>query len=189
MFTRGLVGPPAPSLPPSRMTGGAWTPTARCNAPALVNHIVSGHFWAAGLARGRTIADVDDRLDGDLLGSDPLATCDRSLAAAEAAFTEPHALERTCTLSYGTMSVAEFCGHRASQERIQRLVRTTSRSVRGHPQATLRSSGLERAIRANLPLQVRRNIYIGNSFYANFDCVMLVGGGIHIATICYSALA
>ena len=79
---------------------------------ALVNHIVCGHCWAAELARGRTIADVGDRLDGDVLGSDPLAAYDRSLAAAEAAFAEPYALQRACTLSYGTVSVAEFCGHR-----------------------------------------------------------------------------
>src|SRR5438552_17964502 len=49
-------------LPPDR-----WTAPTNCDmdARALVNHIVTGHLWAAELAGGRTIADVGDRLDRD----------------------------------------------------------------------------------------------------------------------------
>ena len=39
----------------------------------LVNHIVTGNYWAAELGSGLTIEAVGDRLDGDVLGTDPLA--------------------------------------------------------------------------------------------------------------------
>jgi uncharacterized protein (TIGR03086 family) len=102
---------------------------------ALVNHIVTGHYWAAELVRGRTIAEVSDRLNGDVLGGDPVAEYDRSLVAAETAFAEPHALERTCTLSYGTVSVAEFCSHRILDTFIHGwdLARATGQSDRLDP--------------------------------------------------------
>ena len=38
----------------------------------LVNHVVTGNYWAAELGSGFTIEDVGDRLDGDVLGTDPL---------------------------------------------------------------------------------------------------------------------
>ena len=38
----------------------------------LVNHIVTGNYWAEELASGKTIEEVGDRLDGDVLGDDPL---------------------------------------------------------------------------------------------------------------------
>ena len=47
------------------------TPCGGWDVRALVNHVVSGNLWAAELAAGRTIEDVGDRLDGDVLGADP----------------------------------------------------------------------------------------------------------------------
>src|SRR2546426_174744 len=44
----------------------------------LVNHIVSGNFWAGELARGKTIEDVGACLDGDGLGAHPAAADDGS---------------------------------------------------------------------------------------------------------------
>ncbi|MGH9024706.1 MAG: maleylpyruvate isomerase N-terminal domain-containing protein [Acidimicrobiia bacterium] len=34
----------------------------------LVNHIVTGNFWAGELTAGKTIEEVGDRLDGDVSG-------------------------------------------------------------------------------------------------------------------------
>ena len=45
---------------------------------ALVNHIVSGNLWVPELVGGKSIADVGDRLDGDVLGDDPVAAYDAS---------------------------------------------------------------------------------------------------------------
>ena len=60
----------------------------------LVNHIVTGNYWAAELGRGQTIEEVGDRLDGDVLGDDPVAAYDASAGGAAAVFREPGAMER-----------------------------------------------------------------------------------------------
>ena len=43
------------------------TPCEGWDVRELVNHIVSGNFWAGELARGKTIEEVGDRLYGDVL--------------------------------------------------------------------------------------------------------------------------
>jgi uncharacterized protein (TIGR03086 family) len=78
----------------------------------LVNHIVSGNYWAEALADGKTIAEVGDRLDGDILGDDPLGGYDRSAAAAAAAFRAPGAMDAPCAVSYGPVPGSIYCGHR-----------------------------------------------------------------------------
>jgi len=88
------------------------TPADEWDVRALVNHIVTGNLWAAELAAGRTIADVGDRLDGDVLGDDPLAAYDSSAAAATAAFEAPGALDAPCAVSYGPVPGSVYAGHR-----------------------------------------------------------------------------
>ena len=59
--------------------GDQWKTSSPCegwDVRELVNHIVSGNFWAGELARGKTIDEVGDRLDGDILGDDPTAAYD-----------------------------------------------------------------------------------------------------------------
>ena len=46
----------------------------------LVNHIVTGNYWADELAGGKTIEEVGDALDGDVLGDDPVRAYDDSAA-------------------------------------------------------------------------------------------------------------
>src|SRR4051794_31070986 len=88
------------------------TPCADWDVRELTNHIVSGNWWADELATGRTIAEVGDRLDGDVLGDDPLAAYDASAAAAAAAFNRPGAMEAPCAVSYGPVPGSVYCGHR-----------------------------------------------------------------------------
>src|SRR3954454_20239610 len=88
------------------------TPADEWDVRTLVNHIVSGNLWAAELAAGRTIADVGDRLDGDVLGADPIAAYDTSAAAAAAAFEAPGALDAPCAVSYGPVPGSVYAGHR-----------------------------------------------------------------------------
>jgi uncharacterized protein (TIGR03086 family) len=79
---------------------------------ALVNHVVAGNLWAAELAAGRSIDDVGDSLDGDVLDGDPLAAYDASVQAAAAAFEAPGALDAPCAVSYGPVPGSVYAGHR-----------------------------------------------------------------------------
>lgn len=88
------------------------TPCTDWSVRALVNHIVTGNYWAAELGNGKTIADVGTALDGDVLGDDPLAAYDDSAAAAAAVFEAPGALDRPCAVSYGPIPGSVYAGHR-----------------------------------------------------------------------------
>jgi uncharacterized protein (TIGR03086 family) len=88
------------------------TPCEGWDARALTNHIVSGNFWAAEIAAGKTIEEVGDRLDGDVLGNDPAGAYSKSAAAAAAAFEAPGALEAPCAVSYGPVPGSVYLGHR-----------------------------------------------------------------------------
>ena len=74
-----------------------WTDASPCDGwdvQALLNHLVSGNLWAAELGSGRTIEEVGDRLDGDVLGDNALAAYDTSAEAAAATFEAAGALDR-----------------------------------------------------------------------------------------------
>lgn len=88
------------------------TPCSGWDARALANHLVSGNWWAAELAAGRTIEDVGSRLDGDVLGDDPARAYAESAEAADAAFRRPGALEAPCAVSYGPVPGSVYAGHR-----------------------------------------------------------------------------
>ena len=88
------------------------TPNAGWDVRTLVNHIVVGNLWAVELARGRTIDEVGDRLEGDVLGPDPVSAYDESAAVAASAFEAPGALEAACAVSYGPVPGSVYAGHR-----------------------------------------------------------------------------
>jgi uncharacterized protein (TIGR03086 family) len=83
------------------------TPAAEWDVRALVNHVTGELLWLVPMLEGQTIADVGDRLDGDVLGEDPVATwqgavadASRSIAAVEPA--------STVHLSYGDRTAEEY---------------------------------------------------------------------------------
>jgi uncharacterized protein (TIGR03086 family) len=88
------------------------TPCAAWNVRELVNHIVTGNWWARELVSGRTIDEVGDRYEGDVLGDDPVAHYDESALAASSAFLAPGAMEVPCAVSYGPVPGRVYCGHR-----------------------------------------------------------------------------
>ena len=90
------------------------TPCSDWDVRTLVNHVVGELLWAPPLLEGQTIADVGDRLDGDILGDDPLATCRSAAAAALAAASEPGAQERTVHLSFGDFPGSDYLGQLTS---------------------------------------------------------------------------
>jgi uncharacterized protein (TIGR03086 family) len=88
------------------------TPCDGWSVRELLNHIVSGNYWAAELAAGKSIDDVGDRLDGDTLGDDPAAAYRASAKLAAAAFNAPGAMDAPCAVSYGPVPGSVYCGHR-----------------------------------------------------------------------------
>jgi uncharacterized protein (TIGR03086 family) len=106
VWTRGPVG----AIRPDQW--GDPTPCEDWDLRTLVNHIVSGNWWAAELAAGKTIPEVGDRLDGDVLGDDATAAYESSATDAAAVFREPGAMERPCAVSYGPVPGEVYCGHR-----------------------------------------------------------------------------
>ena len=88
------------------------TPDEGWDVRALLNHLISGNLWAAELGAGRSIDEVGDRLDGDVVGDRPLAVYDRSAEAAAAVFEVPGALGAPCAVSYGPVPGSVYAGHR-----------------------------------------------------------------------------
>src|SRR5881392_1448554 len=76
------------------------TPCTDWNVRALVNHLVYEARWLPPLMAGKTIAEVGDAYEGDLLGDDPVSSYEDALRQATAAVQAPGALERTVHLSY-----------------------------------------------------------------------------------------
>lgn len=83
------------------------TPCTEWDVRVLVNHLVSENFWMPPLLDGKTIADVGDSFDGDLLGDDPKVAWDRSATEAGRA-VQAVALDTTVHLSYGKASADHY---------------------------------------------------------------------------------
>ena len=74
----------------------------------LVNHLVGEDLWAPPLLAGSTIADVGDRFEGDLLGSDPKAAWTAASAEAVRAVEADGAMDRIVHLSFGDFPGGEY---------------------------------------------------------------------------------
>jgi uncharacterized protein (TIGR03086 family) len=60
------------------------------------------------LFNGRTIAEVGDEFEGDLVGDDPAGVYLRTANEVKAVPAEPDAMTRTCQISSGLVSGAEY---------------------------------------------------------------------------------
>jgi len=84
------------------------TPCSEWDVHALVNHLVNESYWTAPLLQGKTIAEVGDVFDGDLLGDDPKGAWDKSAAEAVAAAAAPGATTATAHVSFGDIPGADY---------------------------------------------------------------------------------
>ncbi len=84
------------------------TPCAEWDVRTVLNHLVGENWWVPELAQGKTIDEVGDQFEGDLLGTDPVRTWDEAADTAVAAVSEPGALERTVHLSFGDTPGEEY---------------------------------------------------------------------------------
>ncbi len=87
---------------------GLPTPCSDWDVRALIAHVVGEDCWTAPLLEGRTIAEVGDPLDADLLERSPRGAALRAALAARHAFAEPAAGSVTVHLSYGDDSAEEY---------------------------------------------------------------------------------
>ncbi len=91
--------------------GDRWsapTPCTDWDVRALTNHVVGEDRWVVPLVEGRTIAEVGDALDGDLLGAAPAEAASTATKGAVAALSEPGALDRTVHLSFGDFTAEDY---------------------------------------------------------------------------------
>lgn len=90
---------------------GQWndpTPCSEWNVRALVSHVHGETLWVPELFGGKTITEVGDRLDGDLLGEDPVATWERSMGEGIDSISKPDAMTRIVHLSFGDVPGEEY---------------------------------------------------------------------------------
>jgi uncharacterized protein (TIGR03086 family) len=84
------------------------TPCADWDVRTLVRHLVFENLWVPELFAGKTVAEVGDRFDGDILGEDPVRAWDVSAAAARDAVLAEGALVGSVHLSYGEAPGTEY---------------------------------------------------------------------------------
>ena len=84
------------------------TPDEGWDVRALVNHVTVEELWTPPLMAGRTIAEVGDRFEGDVLGDDPAAVQREAAAEAVTVVSEPGALDRIVHLSFGETPAREY---------------------------------------------------------------------------------
>ena len=95
----------------SNVADSAWgndTPCTDWNVKDVVNHIVDENIWMVALFNGRTIAEVGNEFEGNLVGDDPAGVYERTANDVKAILAEPDAMSRTCQISSGPVSVAEY---------------------------------------------------------------------------------
>ena len=85
------------------------TPCAGWDVHVLVNHLVGELRWVPDLLAGRTVDEVGDAHDGDLLGDDPHGAWAAAAPAAVESFAAGGALGRTVHLSYGDSPAEDYC--------------------------------------------------------------------------------
>jgi uncharacterized protein (TIGR03086 family) len=93
------------------VTAAQWsapTPCSEWNVRSLVNHVAGEYLWVPELMAGKTVSDVGNRLDGDLLGDDPIEALASATRSAKAAADNPDSLTRTVHLSFGDVTGAEY---------------------------------------------------------------------------------
>jgi uncharacterized protein (TIGR03086 family) len=84
------------------------TPCEEWNVRALVNHVVGESLWTPPLLEGKTIAEVGDEFEGDLLGDEPAAAAARAAGRALAAADTRVPGGGSVHLSYGDEDMHEY---------------------------------------------------------------------------------
>ncbi len=88
------------------------TPCTEWNLKQLINHMIYELMWLPDIVSGKTIQEVGDVYDGDLVGDNPIAAWDVASTKALAAVKKAD-LNATAHLSYGDVPMEKYiteCG-------------------------------------------------------------------------------
>ena len=84
------------------------TPCSEWDVRALVNHLVMENRWVVPLLEGKTVPEVGDALDGDLLGSDPKAAWTESVREAQDAIARLGGKDDLVHVSWGDIGREDY---------------------------------------------------------------------------------
>lgn len=84
------------------------TPCTGWTVRDLVNHVVGEDLWTPPLVDGKTIEEVGDQFDGDVLGDDPVGTAQAAATAAVAATAGALPDGGIVHLSFGDTPIEEY---------------------------------------------------------------------------------
>ncbi len=84
------------------------TPDEDWDVRTLVNHLVYENRWTPPIFEGKTVAEVGDAYEGDLLGESPKHAWDDAAAGAVRAVGAPGAMTRIVHLSFGDVPGEEY---------------------------------------------------------------------------------
>ncbi|MFI5240266.1 MAG: TIGR03086 family metal-binding protein [Candidatus Saccharimonadia bacterium] len=90
------------------ITPDAWikpTPCDKWNVRQLVAHVAYENAWVPDLLNGKTVQEIGNKYDGELLGDDPKAAWKRYSEAAEQAVHNSKSGQDLVHLSFGDFSV------------------------------------------------------------------------------------
>lgn len=84
------------------------TPCTEWDVRQVVRHLVYENLWLPPLLEGKTLEEVGDRFEGDILGDDPKRAWEQAAGASARALEQDGILERTVHLSYGEDSARSY---------------------------------------------------------------------------------
>lgn len=94
------------------------TPCEEWTVRDLVNHVTYENAWTVPLLDGLTVAEVGTKLDGDLLGDDPIKAAAGAAAAAIDAFDASIGAGTMVDTSHGPMPAEEYARQMAAENLI-----------------------------------------------------------------------
>lgn len=101
-------------IDPDQLSLAAPAEWSRKPNPTLLDILAYHAFdeaWVPDVLAGRTAGDVGSRYDGDLLGTDPIASYDEINDAATQAVSQELDYDKVVHLSYGDFSLGEYLEH------------------------------------------------------------------------------
>ncbi len=102
------------TIDPDQLSLAAPAEWSRKPNPTLRDILASHAFdeaWVPEVIAGRTAAEVGSRYDGDLLGTEPIASYDEINDAATQAVSQELDYDKVVHLSYGDFSLGEYLEH------------------------------------------------------------------------------